>query len=109
MRQLFIALVRPHLEFGNAAWSPQFKKEADLIEKVQERATKVIPGFRNLSYEERLKTIKLPTLKYCRKRGELIEVYKYVNGYYNVNKNLLTKDSSTRTRGHAHKLSKKHC
>ena len=109
MRQLFIALVRPHLEFGNVAWSPQFKKEADLIEKVQERATKVIPGFRNLSYEERLKTMKLPSLKYRRKRGDLIEVYKYVNGYYNVNENLLTKDSSTRTRGHAHKLSKKHC
>ena len=109
MRLLFCALVRPHLEFGNVAWSPRLKKDIEIIEKVQERATKVIPGMKGLTYEQRLKKMKLPSLKYRRKRGDLIEVFKYVNGHYSTKENLLTKDTSTRTRGHAHKLLKKSC
>ena len=109
MRQLFCALVRPHLEFGNVAWSPRHKKEINLIEKVQERATKIIPGMKNMNYEQRLKAMKLPSLCYRRKRGDLIEVFKYVNGFYNTNQNLLIKDPSKRTRGHAHKLLKRPC
>ena len=109
MKHLFVTIVRPHLEFGNVAWSPRFNKEIDLIEKVQARATKVIPGMKGLSYEQRLRVMKLPSLQYRRKRGDLIEVYKYVNGHYNVNSNLLCKDTSRRTRGHAHKLTKRSC
>ena len=45
----------------------------DKLERVQIRATKLIPGIRNLSYTERLKRLKLPTLKYRRLRGDLIE------------------------------------
>ena len=74
MRQLFVAIVRPHLEFGNVAWSPRFHKEIDQLEKVQARATKVIPGLKGLNYEERLQVMKLPSLRYRRKRGDLIEV-----------------------------------
>ena len=109
MRQLFVAIVRPHLEFGNVAWSPRFNKEIDQLEKVRARATKVIPGLKGLNYEERLQVMKLPSLRYRRKRGDLIEVYKYINEYYSVNKNLLCKETSNRTRGHAHKLIKKAC
>ena len=51
--KLYKSLVRPHLEYGQCIWSPYLihcKKE---IEKVQRRATKIVPGFNNLSYEER--------------------------------------------------------
>ena len=109
MRQLFTAIVRPHLEFANIIWSPRFKKEEELIEKVQARATKCVPGFQNVSYEDRLKAMKLPSLRYRRKRGDLIEAYKYTHNYYNVNANLLKLDQKTNLRGHAYKIIKQSC
>ena len=48
--------------------------------KVQRRATKLIPGIANLSYEEKLRELKLTTLEDRRIRGDLIEVYKKLNG-----------------------------
>ena len=53
-----------------------------MIENVQCRSTKLIPGFKALSYEERLQKFKLPTLKYPRLRGDMIEVYKILHGVY---------------------------
>ena len=41
--RLFTTLVRPHLEYGNIIWSPRFKMDSTEIEKVQRRATKLIP------------------------------------------------------------------
>ena len=110
MKQLFTSLVRPHLEYANVAWSPHYKRDIDKIEKVQRRATKFVPELKHLSYEERLKAMKLPSLQYRRKRGDLIEVYKYTHGFYNVNKTLLQMDNTShRTRGHALKLAKQNC
>jgi hypothetical protein len=51
----------------------------DKIESVQKRATKQIPGFNNLSYHERLKKLKLPTIAYRRIRGDMIDIYYYSN------------------------------
>jgi hypothetical protein len=53
-----------------------------MIENVQKRATKQIPGMKNLSYEERLRKLELPTLSYRRLRGDMIEVYKIIQGHY---------------------------
>ena len=106
MKLLFTSLVRPHLEFGNVAWSPYLEKHIKAIENVQHRATKMIPGLKNKPYEERLKEMKLPSLKYRRKRGDLIEAYKYTHGFYHVNQDLLQFDTDSRTRGHAYKLKK---
>jgi hypothetical protein len=46
MQQLFVAVVRPYLEFGNVVWAPRFEKDKNLIEKVQRRATTIIPGLK---------------------------------------------------------------
>jgi len=73
-------MVRPHLEYGNVVWHPQFKKDLELLEGVQRRATKMLPGLHNLSYEERLRRIDLPSLLYRRLRGDVIETYKYLHG-----------------------------
>ena len=54
-RYLFQALVRPHLEYAEAVWSPFIKKDINTIEKVQKRATKLIPYVRNMDYTNRLK------------------------------------------------------
>jgi hypothetical protein len=49
MRLLFIALVCPHLEFGNVVWAPKLERDKKLVEGVQRRATKVIPGLKDLT------------------------------------------------------------
>ena len=69
---LYKALVRPHIEYANQVWAPHLKKHIVEIENVQRRATKLIPGFKNLSYEERLRRLNLPTLAYHRLRGDMI-------------------------------------
>ena len=53
-----------------------------MIENVQRRATTQLPGFKELSYSERLKKLKLPTLSFRRERGDMIELYKILNDKY---------------------------
>ena len=42
----------------------------------------LVPGFSNLSYEDRLRKLNIPTLEYRRRRGRMIEVYKILNECY---------------------------
>ena len=109
MRQLFIAFVRPHLEFSNVVWSPHHRKYIDMIERVQRRATKCVPGLKDKTYEERLAEMKLPSLSFRRKRGDFIELYKYTHGLYSVNESLIHYSEIRRTRGHNLKLEKRSC
>ena len=57
-------------------------KYIESIEGVQRRATKMIPEIKKLSYPERLKYLKLPTMAYRRARGDMIEVYKIIKEIY---------------------------
>ena len=82
---LFKALVRPHLEYCIQAWIPYCKKDKDTLERIQRRATKMIPKFRDFSYEEHLKECSLATLETKRIRGDKI-VFKILNGYENISK-----------------------
>ena len=77
---LYKAILRPHLEYCIQVWSPYLRKDIDLLEKIQRRATKLIPGLRDLRYEERLKEYRLTTLETRRLRGDQIEVFKILNG-----------------------------
>jgi len=105
MRMLFTALVRPHLEFANVAWSPRYQKDKILIEGVLRRATKLVPRLTSLPYEMRLERLKVPSMQYRRDRGDMIEVYKYAHHLYDVS-SPLTFEESSRTRGHNQKLRK---
>ena len=74
------------------------------IENVQIRATKLINGFSNLTYKERLQKIGLPTLNYRRERGDMIELYKHFHTY---DKAVITKKFQPRmrpSRAHDHQL-----
>ena len=72
---LYKTIVRPHLEYCIQAWRPYRKKDIDMLERVQRRATKMIPKLRNISYEMRLKKCGLTTLETRRLRGDQIEVF----------------------------------
>ena len=61
-------------------WYPVTKKNMQAIENVQRRATRIVPELKNLSYEERLQELNLPTLQYRRRRGDVIQMFKIIHG-----------------------------
>ena len=80
-KRLYVSFVRPHLEYAQSVWAPHLKRHIDMLENVQIRATKLIDGFSQLTYTERLKILNLPTLAYRRARGDMIEVNKHIYAY----------------------------
>ena len=99
--KLYRSYVRPHLEYCIQFWKPINVKDADMLEGVQRRATKMIPSLRNLSYEERLKRLGMFSLRRRRIRGDMIEVFKMIHGIDKVNLGkLFIMDEDRRTRGH---------
>ena len=111
-RKLYKTLIRPHLEYGNIVWNPRFRKDIEAIERAQKRATKLVHNVRNLSYTERLKILKIPTLSYRRFRGDMIEVYKLLYKLEDIDYTVFFQKCDhyeQNIRGHQFKLRKKSC
>ena len=106
---IYKAMVRPHLEYGNAIWGPFYQADIKAVEAIQHRVTKLIPQLKDKPYEERLKILKLPSLMYRRKRGDMITMYKIMHGLVRLNhSDLFTSPKTLYTRGHPHRVFKTH-
>ena len=63
-------MVKSHLYYCSAVWSPYKKGDIELLERVHRQATKLLPQLKYNSCSERLKACNLPTLHYMRIRGD---------------------------------------
>jgi len=107
---LYKCLVRSHLEFAHSVWCPYKKGLIFEIEKIQKRATKLVQGCKGKNYKERLQLLNLPTLKFRRLRGDMIEVYRILHNLYDDSVvPYLTRNLDTRTRGNSFKLKVDRC
>ena len=104
---LYKSLVRPKLEYCIQTWCPYLQKDIQVLEKVQRRATRMIDGFSNVVYYERLKLLGLTTLETRRLRGDLLEVFKIFRGFDNIDKDIFFEMNKNDLRGHSWKLFKK--
>ena len=104
---LYKALIRPLLEYGSVIWNPLFVMDIQEIEKVQRRATKLVKSISHLPYEDRLRLLKLDSLKYRRRRNDMIQVFRIFKGLDRIEAtSMFTRSHNTITRGHSYKIAK---
>ena len=68
--------MRPILEYCIQAWSPCHKKDIEVLERVQKLAAKIVYGYGDLNYKDRVSLLEFPSLEDRRVRGDLIEAFK---------------------------------
>ena len=106
---LYKSLVRPHLEHAVQFWSKHLRRDIDKIEKTQKKATKKNPEIRNHCYHQRIQDLDLISFVQRRLRGQLIDVFKYLNRFTTASaRGFFDYDLNDRTRNNGVKLILKH-
>ena len=107
VRKIITTYIRPTLEYASVVWNPYHVKDENKLERIQRAATRWAPELRDLSYEERLKALNLPSLQERRKRGAFITLYKCTTGMMEIDNPNFIQYSERTLRGHSKKLQKK--
>ncbi|PKU46086.1 hypothetical protein llap_3583 [Limosa lapponica baueri] len=102
---LYFTLVRSHLVYCIHLWSPQHRKDMNLLKQVQRRATKMIRGMEPLSCEKRLRELGLFSLEKRMLWEDLIVAFQYIKGAYKKDGDrLFSRACCSRTRSNGFKL-----
>ena len=104
---LYKTIIRPTLEYCNSVWYPILKRDEDILEKFQQRATRLLPELKQQAYPDRLRELQLPTLAYRRQRADQIQIFKIRKGFGRVNPSKFFQlATGSTTRGHDFKIVK---
>ena len=101
---IFTTYIRPLLENNTQLWSPHNICDINLIEKIQRRFTKFLPGLWNTPYPERLDILGLQSLECRRIIFDLILVYRIIHGLIKLSFHDFFQFNQNNTRGHNLKL-----
>jgi hypothetical protein len=93
VKTLYTSFVRPHLEYAVPVWNALNRKDIKKIERVQKKATKMVPQLRKLCYGERLLNLGLTSLEERRVRGDMIQMFKIHKKMNNVDQSSLDADN----------------
>ena len=98
---MYKTYIRPNIEFVIQAWSSYLDKDIKIMEKIQRKATKMVPALRHSQYEDMLKKLVIYSLAPRRLRGDLIETFKLLHRNTNIDYKIFFKlNNTTETRGH---------
>jgi ribonuclease P/MRP protein subunit RPP40 len=103
---MFNTFVRSKIEYGSQVWNPHFKMDIDMLERVQRRYTKFIPGLFDISYPDRMKNLGIVSMELRRVHLDLTFAYKIIHGKMKVDFAKYFKLSENQTRGNGLKLQK---
>ncbi len=109
IRKLIVTLICPRLEYAGVAWSPSLKKHIRKLERIQRVATKMARNLSDLPYEVGLRRLKLQILENRKERGDLIAVYRVMNGLGRLDRDDLVIREKQNLRGHGKWLRKAVC
>ena len=68
----FSVCVLPLFEYNSVAWSPQSVQDIELVERVQQRFTKRLPGLKSYTYARRLQHLKLSSFELRRLHTDVL-------------------------------------
>jgi len=108
-RLLYTALMRPHFDYADCVWCPHYQVDVMQLENAQRRATRLVPELLDMTYEERLRKLNLPSLVYRRKRMDMIQTFRILNGIDRIDEDQFFTRSERQSRGHQFKLVKPRC
>lgn len=106
VKKILITMIRPRLEYAAILWSPSTKKNIRKLERIQRATTKLAPELSELTCEERLSKLELPTLEQRRERGDLLTIYRIMKNMEILDREDLLIWDTRNTRGHGKKLKK---